>query len=108
MPVVVGVFGLGFFVAHVYEVRSDLQRTRQRTAEYAADRCDPLAAYGPASNGTASGCAQPSQPPLCGSSTNTSANGCYRTDRELADFASANFFKGNRTGQFAIISPTAT
>jgi len=108
MPVVVGVFGLGFFAAHVYEIRSDLQRTAQRTAAYAAERCDPLASYRPASDGSASGCAQPAQANLCGSTSNTPANGCYRTDRELADFASASFFKGSRRGEFAIVTATVT
>ena len=109
MPLVVGLFGLGFFAAHVYEVRSDLQRTAQRTAAYAADRCDPLASYHAASDGTASGCALPAQPTLCGTTTNGPANGCYRTDRELADFATAKFFTGSRTGKFAIVvTPTTT
>jgi len=107
MPVVVGVFGLGFFAAHVYEVRSDLQRTAQRTAEYAASRCDPLAAYS-----ATSGCyvpapqsppAQPQPPPQCGAITsNSPANGCYRTDVELAQFATTTFFHGTRTGCFAL------
>src|SRR5437870_3195699 len=111
-PVVMGAIGLGFFAAHVYEVRSDLQRTAQRTAEYAASRCDPLASYA-----TTSGCYVPPPPapptnapppPQCGALTsNDLANGCYRTDRELADFASASFFKGSRTGRF-VISGTVT
>ena len=103
MPVVVGVFGLGFFAAHVYEVRSDLQRTAQRTAEYAASRCDPLAVYA-----TTSGCYPPASTRQCGTiptlgvTANLKANGCYRTDVELAQFATAGFFRGSRTGCFVL------
>lgn len=40
-PVLLAVIGLAMFTAHIYEVKSDLQRVAERAAKYAAAQCDP-------------------------------------------------------------------
>lgn len=53
-PVLFGCIGLALFAAHIYEVKSDLQRAAQRTARYSAVRCDYRGNY-PAGSGCATG-----------------------------------------------------
>ncbi len=79
-PVLFGCIGLGFFAAQIYEVKSDLQRTAQRTARYSAIRCDYRGNYA-----AGSGC----------------ATGDYRSAAELVTFADDRF---NHPGTFADIS----
>lgn len=59
-PVFFGILGLALFLAHVYEVRSDLQRAAERTAIFGASQCDYRGAY-PAGTGCGSGAAHPTE-----------------------------------------------
>jgi Flp pilus assembly protein TadG len=45
VPVLMGAIGLAFFAAHIYEVKSDLQRIAQAAADYGAQRCDYRATH---------------------------------------------------------------
>lgn len=59
-PVFFGILGLAMFMAHIYEVRSDLQRTAERTAIFGASQCDFRGSY-PAGSGCATGATYPSE-----------------------------------------------
>jgi hypothetical protein len=75
-PVFFGVVGLAMFTAHIYEVRSDLERAAQRTAVYGAVRCDPRGSYG-----AGSGCVP-------------SGNG-HHNDSEMLTYAKTQFDNGD-------------
>ena len=51
-PVLFGVIGLALFLAHIYEVQSDVQHTAERTAVYGASKCDPRGRYADPKSGT--------------------------------------------------------
>lgn len=53
-PILFGCIGLALFAAHIYEVKSDLQRAAQNAARYGAIRCDYRGNY-PATSGCATG-----------------------------------------------------
>ena len=59
-PVFFGILGLAMYMAHIYEVRSDLQRSAQRTAIFGASMCDYRGSY-PAGTGCGSGAAHPTE-----------------------------------------------
>ena len=58
-PLFFGILGLAMFLAHIYEVRSDLQRTAERTAIFGASQCDIRGAY-PVGSACRAGAAHPS------------------------------------------------
>jgi hypothetical protein len=58
-PVFFGILGLAMYFAHIYEVRSDLQRAAERTAIFGAAQCDIRGAY-PAGSACKTGAAHPS------------------------------------------------
>ena len=64
-PVFFGILGLALFMAHIYEVRSDLQRSAERTAIFGASQCDFRGSY-PAGSGCATGAARPSEADMRG------------------------------------------
>ena len=57
-PVFFGILGVAMFMAHIYEVRSDLQRAAERTAIFGASQCDIRGAY-PAGHACKTGAAHP-------------------------------------------------
>jgi Flp pilus assembly protein TadG len=69
-PVFFAIMGIAFFSAHIYEVRSDIQRAAQKTADYGAVQCDYRGSYA----GT-SGC----------------ATGDHRNGNEMATYAGQRF-----------------
>jgi len=57
-PVLVSVIALALMADQAYEVKSDLQRTAQDAAHYAATRCDPRGSY-PSGSACQSGATYP-------------------------------------------------
>jgi Flp pilus assembly protein TadG len=57
-PVMMAATATALFAGHAYDVKSDLQRTAQEAARYAATRCDPRGTYA-AGSGCAAGTTYP-------------------------------------------------
>jgi len=69
-PVLMGAIATGLFADHAYEVKSDLQRTAEAAARYAATRCDSRGKYA-AGTGCASGATYPTTADVVAFATST-------------------------------------
>jgi len=77
LPVLLAAVATALFAGQAYDVKSDLQRTAEEAARYAATRCDPRGTY-TAGSGCATGSTYPSTADVV-SFVNTKFTGHYPT-----------------------------